>query len=110
MLWLCIESGFNQSVNQSSFYSANIPGEVRLSGFFDALNGSKMVKVALNAIHKAVKLIKFSPRRGDVSKFFKAAEMSPGSPGIGVLRHTRWAVRADALANVLKNYPALKKT
>ena len=75
----------------------------------DALKGPKPMKNALETTHEATKLIKYSPRRDNAFKTING-EMSPGSPGIRVLCPTRWTVKADALASILKNYPALQET
>ena len=74
----------------------------------DALKGSKVMKDALETVHEITKLIKYSPRREGI--FQKLKEGSPSNPGIRVLCPTRWTVRGDSIASVIKNYDVLQET
>ena len=49
----------------------------------DALKESKLIKDALETVHKITKLIKFSPRRDGI--FHRLQKDAPFTPGIRVL-------------------------
>ena len=58
---------------------------------------------ALETVHEVTKLIKYSPRREDISVHTQCA-------GVRVLCPTRWTVKAESIASVLKNYEVLQST
>jgi hypothetical protein len=57
-----------------------------------------------DAVHEVTKLIKFSPRREGIIQTLKEGS------GIRVLCPTRWTVRADSIASVIKNHDVLQNT
>lgn len=64
------------------------------------------MKDALETVHEVTKLIKFSPRREGTFQNLKEGS----NPGIRVLCPTRWTVRADSIASVIKNHDVLQNT
>ncbi len=73
----------------------------------DTLKESKLMRDALETVHEVTKLIKYSPRRQGI---FQGIKEDAHSAGIRVLCPTRWTVRAESIANVLKNYEVLQST
>ena len=79
----------------------------------DAVKQSKPIKSALEMTHEITKLIKYSPHREGIFKELKHdIDVSTGnhSPGVRVLRPTRWTVHADSLGSIIGNYAALQST
>ena len=73
----------------------------------DTVRNCKVLRSALDTTHEIVKLVKYSPRRETLFRDIKD-ELTEGGPGIRVLCPTRWTVRADAMASVIKNYAVLQ--
>ena len=73
----------------------------------DTLRESKLMRDALETVHEATKLIKYSPRREGI---FQNVKEDALSAGIRVLCPTQWTVRAEWIASVLKNYEVLQST
>ena len=73
----------------------------------DTLKESKLMRDALETVREITKLIKYSPRREGK---FRSLKEDSHSPGIRVLCPTRWTVRAESIASVLKNYDVLQST
>ena len=73
----------------------------------DALKGIKVMEDTLDTVYEITKLIKKSPKRDSIFKKYKD-DISRDSPGIRILRPTRWTVRAEALVSIAENYEALQ--
>ena len=74
----------------------------------DTVQKCKTVKAALETTHEITKLIKYSPRRGQLFDEIKD-DIAPGTPGVRVLCPTRWTVRADSMMSILQNYTVLNE-
>ena len=73
----------------------------------DTLKESKLMRDTLETVHEVTKLIKYSPRREGI---FQCIKEDTQSAGVCVLCPTRWTVRAESIASVLKNYEVLQST
>ena len=73
----------------------------------DTLKESKLMRDALETVHEVTKLIKYSPRREGI---FQCIKEDTQSAGVRVLCPTRWTVKAESIASVLKNYEVLQST
>ena len=73
----------------------------------DTVKKCKVLKTALEMSHEIVKLVKYSPRRETLFRSIKE-EFAIDGPGIRVLCPTRWTVRADSMASIIKNYAVLQ--
>ena len=62
---------------------------------------------ALDTSYELIKLVKKSPRRDATLQKLKE-QIPDDSPGICVLCHTRWTVRAQALQSIITNYEVLQ--
>jgi len=71
------------------------------------LKESKLMRDSLETVHEITKLIKFSPKREHA---FLSIKEDVHGPGIRVLCPTRWTVRADSIASIIKNYDVLQST
>ena len=67
------------------------------------------MKDALETVHEITKLIKYSPRREVIFQRLKE-DLPSNNPGIRVLCPTRWTVRAESIASVIKNFDVLQDT
>ena len=71
----------------------------------DAVKESKLMRDALDTTYEITKLIKYSPRREAIFCNLKqesdTSTVNP-SPGIRVLCPTRWTVRANSLASIVR--------
>ena len=65
----------------------------------DTIKKCRITKDALDITHEITKLIKKSPARDRCFEKIKS-ELAPDTPGVRVLRPTRWTVRAEALQSI----------
>ena len=63
----------------------------------------------LDTVYEITKLIKKSPKYDVVFNKIKN-DVTAGSPGIRILRPTRWTVRAESLVSISENYQTLTMT
>jgi hypothetical protein len=74
----------------------------------DTVQKCKTMKAALETTYEITKLIKYSPRRGQLFGELKD-DIAPGTPGVRVLCPTRWTVRADSMMSIIQNYAVLNE-
>ena len=74
----------------------------------DVVRNVKCLKNTLDTTLKVSKLLKYSPRRGNLFEKLKS-EISPETPGFRTLCPTRWTIRAASLASVKDNYKVLQE-
>ena len=65
-------------------------------------------KVSFRNKPRNSKLVKFSPRKGQLFDEMKD-DIAPGTAGVRVLSPTRWTVRAGSMLSFIQNYTVLNE-
>ena len=68
----------------------------------DTVQKCKIMKSALETTYEITKLVKYSPRRGQLLDETKD-DIAPGTAGVRVLCPTRWTVPAGSMLSIIQN-------